>query len=138
MGGAYSTPGGSGSGAGGNGSQPPGGAGRFSDSRSNSASSAQGHSLLDQNSLPWLNQLRSGQLAPSAGGGQVGGPQMRGPQPLQVPQLQPQQQSQSGSQPGIEEIIANISRTNPNFLYSCRFPCCLIVTLTILFFPHCS
>lgn len=127
MGGAYST-GSTGigsSGVGGNGSQPPGGGvARFPDSRSNNAGGAPGgQSALDQNSFPWLNLTRGGQLPPSTGGGNVGAPSLRGPQPPQLPQQQPQ----SGSQSGIEEIIASISRSNPNFLYSREFALCFDV-----------
>ncbi|KAM7542293.1 hypothetical protein Aperf_G00000001935 [Anoplocephala perfoliata] len=119
MGGAYSTgsTGIGGNGVGGNGSQPLGG--RFPDSRGGNTASG-GQSLLDQNSFPWLNITRGGQLPPSAGSSNIGAPSLRGPQPSQLPQQphQPQQQPQSGSQSGIEEIIANLSRSNPNFLYT--------------------
>lgn len=114
MGAAYST------GPVGGGGQPPGGSGggnvgRFSDGRSNNSAGA--HPLLDQSSFSWLNLARSGQLPPSGG---VGAPSMRAqPQLPQQPQQQPQQQQQS-AQSGIEELIANFSRANPNFLYSCE------------------
>ncbi|KAL5963662.1 Nuclear receptor corepressor 2 [Taenia solium] len=115
MGAAYST------GPVGGGGQPPGGSGggsvgRFPDGRS-SNNSAGAHPLLDQSSFSWLNLARSGQLPPSSG---VGAPSMRAqPQLPQQPQQQPQQQQQS-AQSGIEELIANFSRANPNFLYSCE------------------
>lgn len=117
MGGAYSTgPFAGGGGGGGNsgGNQPtgvPGGSmNRIPDGRVGN-SNISGHPLIDQN-LPWLSLARGGQLPPISSGSTI---------PMRAqPQLQPQQQQQQGAQPGIEEFIANFSRANPNFLYSCK------------------